>query len=162
MANSLFIRIRITLTFYSCLNQCFALGSSGRTRLYRSASLQEKGGGLGLSLLLNDTTRFKLSHRPSLLHLLPEDQAILLPSLPGTPTLHRPTIPPPPPPNTHPLLQPFNCLELSRINNVIRSADATCNEVGSSGSEFSDDEFDPIDIDYTSSHAKINHLETPF
>jgi len=124
------------------------IGSSGRTRLYRSASLQEKGGGLGLSLLLNDTTRFKLSHRPSLLHLLPEDQAILLPSLPGTPTLHRPTIPPPPPPNTHPLLQPFNSLELSRINNVIRSADATCNEGGSSGSEFSDDEFDPIDIDY--------------
>eukprot|EP00090_Calanus_glacialis_P035526 TRINITY_DN6063_c0_g1_i1.p1 TRINITY_DN6063_c0_g1~~TRINITY_DN6063_c0_g1_i1.p1 ORF type:complete len:1713 (-),score=279.68 TRINITY_DN6063_c0_g1_i1:339-4958(-) len=125
------------------------IGYGGRTRLYRSASLQEKGGGLGLSLLLNDTTRFKLSHRPSLLHLLPEDQAILLPNLPGTPTLHRPSRPPPPPPNnTHPLLQPFNSLELSRINNVIRNADTTSNGDDSSGSEFSDDEFDPIDMDY--------------
>ena len=103
--------------------------------------------------MLLDTTRFKLSQRPSLLNLFQhEDQSLYeaIPELPGTPTLHRPTIPPPPPPSNHPLLQPFNSLELSRINNVIKSNDLSAsNGDDFSGSEFSDDEFDdPIDIDY--------------
>ena len=105
--------------------------------------------------MLHDTTRVKMSHRPSLLHLLDEDDQSLyqsIPELPGTPTLHRPSIPPPPPPTNHPLLQPFNSLELSRINNVIKnnlSASNGLDVVGEfSGSEFSEDEFDDDDIEY--------------
>ena len=122
------------------------LASGPKSRLFRSASLQEKtgGGGLDLSLLLNDTTRFKLSQRPSLFSLAD------LPALPGTPTLHRPSIPPPPPPSNHPLLQPFNSFELRRINSVIKNNDTlVSNDEHFSDSEFSDGEFDdPIDIDY--------------
>ena len=100
--------------------------------------------------MLNDTTRFKLSHRPSLLGLLAGDGPADIPALPGTPTLHRPSIPPPPPPTNHPLLQPFNSFELSRINSVIKNNEAIIrNDDDFSGSEFSDGEFDdPIDIDY--------------
>ena len=120
--------------------------------MLRSASLQEKtiGGRLDLSLMLNDTTRFKLSHRPSLLGLLAGDDPADIPALPGTPTLHRPSIPPPPPPSNHPLLQPFNSFELGRINSVItRNNEAIMrNDEEFSGSEFSDGEFDdPIDIE---------------
>ena len=100
--------------------------------------------------MLNDTTRFKLSHRPSLLGLLAGDGPADIPALPGTPTLHRPSIPPPPPPTNHPLLQPFNSFELSRINSVIKNNEAIIrNDDDFSGSEFSDGEFDdPIDLDY--------------
>merc|ERR1719500_2298918 len=83
----------------------------GHNRLYRSLSLQEKPAG-GLSQLLHDTTRFKLSHRPSLAHLVRS-------GLPGTPTLHRPPLPPPPPPPHQQSLKPFNSVELSRINSKI-------------------------------------------
>ena len=102
--------------------------------------------------MLHDTTRVKMSHRPSLLHLLEEADGSLyqsIPELPGTPTLHRPSIPPPPPPTNHPLLQPFNSLELSRINNVINNhLSANIGMDDFSGSEFSEDEFDEPDIDY--------------
>ena len=79
-----------------------------RARLSRSLSLQERAGLGGARL--------------ELLH--PRDDSALyhsIPELPGTPTLARPRLPPPPPPSTHPLLQPFNSAELSRINSVIRS-----------------------------------------
>ena len=127
------------------------LAPGPKSRLFRSASLQEKtGGGLDLSLMLNDTTRFKLSQRPSLLSLMSREGEREVAALPGTPTLHRPSIPPPPPPTNHPLLQPFNSFELSRINSVIRNNETTAgNDEEFSGSEFSDGEFDdPIDIDY--------------
>ena len=128
------------------------LAPGPKSRLLRSASLQEKTAGvrLDLSLMLNDTTRFKLSHRPSLLGLLAGQDPADIPALPGTPTLHRPSIPPPPPPTNHPLLQPFNSFELSRINSVIKNNETIMrNDEEFSGSEFSDGEFDdPIDIDY--------------
>ena len=40
--------------------------------------------------------------------------------LPGTPTLHRPSLPPPPPPVIKADLRPFSPLELNRINSVIK------------------------------------------
>ncbi len=85
----------------------------------------------------------------SALRLLSQDdsgmyQSCLLPELPGTPTLHRPPMPPPPPPPTGSLLllQPFNSLELSRINNVIDMVPSVDDNDEFSGPEFSDDEFD--------------------
>ena len=113
--------------------------------------------------MLHDTTRVKMSHRPSLLALLEEADGSLyqsIPELPGTPTLHRPSIPPPPPPTNHPLLQPFNSLELSRINNVINNH-LSANIIGAddfSGSEFSEDEFDEPDIDYENIPANVERL----
>ena len=104
-----------------------------RARLSRSLSLQERAGLGGARL--------------ELLH--PRDDSALyhsIPELPGTPTLARPRLPPPPPPSTHPLLQPFNSAELSRINSVIRSQHQQEGEEEGeecSGSEFSEDEFDP-------------------
>ena len=68
-------------------NQYFATGGAAigaRSKLCRSASLQEKSGG-GLGMMLLDTTRVKMSHRPSLLHLLDDDQSLYqtIPELPG-------------------------------------------------------------------------------
>ena len=68
-------------------NQYFATGGAAigaRSKLSRSASLQEKSGG-GLGMMLLDTTRVKMSHRPSLLHLLDDDQSLYqtIPELPG-------------------------------------------------------------------------------
>ena len=95
----------------------------------------------------------------SSLRLLSQDDTSLyqsIPALPGTPTLHRPALPPPPPPPYHPLLQPFNSLELSKINNVIESNDLSPT-VGDdfSGSEFSDDEFDTDPADTRTSYENI-------
>ena len=120
-----------------------------RARLGRSLSLQERAGLGGARL--------------ELLH--PRDDSALyhsIPELPGTPTLARPRLPPPPPPSTHPLLQPFNSAELSRINSVIRSQhqQEEEGEEECSGSEFSEDEFDPEPA-LAAGYENVSALERP-
>ena len=97
----------------------------------------------------------------SSLRLLSQDDSSLyqMPELPGTPTLHRPQLPPPPPPPSgHPLLQPFNSLELNRINNVIEMSQDDDEDF--SGPEFSDDEFDtdPADCGATYDNLPLQRL----
>ena len=98
----------------------------------------------------------------SALRLLSQDdsglyQSCLLPELPGTPTLHRPPMPPPPPPpsGSLPLLQPFNSLELSRINNVIDTFPSVDDDDEFSGPEFSDDEFDTDPAETGATYDKL-------
>ena len=100
--------------------------------------------------MFQDTTRFKMGRRrSSLLHLVSS-----LAPLPGTPTLHRPNIPPPPPPVIEPNLSPFSPLELDRINSMIRRTEAEQDEAQRTEpeqdefSEYSEDEFDPVGLDY--------------
>lgn len=128
---------------------CFAAGAP-RSRLSRSASLQER------SLVPLSALRLLSQDDSGLYH------SCLLPELPGTPTLHRPPMPPPPPPpsGSHPLLQPFNSLELSRINNVIDTSPSADDDDDFSGPEFSDDEFDtdPADTGATYDNLPLQRL----
>ena len=63
--------------------------------------------------------------------------------------------PPPPPSGSLPLLQPFNSLELSRINNVIDTFPSVDDDDEFSGPEFSDDEFDTDPAETGATYDKL-------